>query len=197
MDRAIRSIRECDVALMVIDATEAINGISDQDKKIASIITDAGKGMVIAINKWDLIEDKKSNTINKFEENGKLYRVDSEGNHIYELSSPNDKIYEDADGNEIIITDNMQFYINHLNYATAKISDDFEDSIQKFVDMFAESNNKSAKRFYKYLSSDNITEDNLKTTMEDRTDYSEEVNKQNNSAMVNKNRELSKSINLD
>ena len=67
VDRAIRSIRECDVAIMVIDATEAVNGISDQDKKIASIITDAGKGMVIAINKWDLIEDKKSNTINKFE----------------------------------------------------------------------------------------------------------------------------------
>ena len=68
VDRAIRSIRECDVALMVIDATEATNGISDQDKKIASIITEAGKGMVIAINKWDLIEDKKSNTINKFEQ---------------------------------------------------------------------------------------------------------------------------------
>lgn len=67
VDRAIRSIRECDVALLVIDATEAVNGISDQDKKIASIITEAGKGMVIAINKWDLIEDKKSNTINKFE----------------------------------------------------------------------------------------------------------------------------------
>lgn len=67
VDRAIRSIRECDVALMVIDATEAVNGISDQDKKIASIITEAGKGMIIAINKWDLIEDKKSNTINKFE----------------------------------------------------------------------------------------------------------------------------------
>ena len=64
VDRAIRSIRDCDVALLVIDAKE---GISDQDKKIASIITDAGKGMVIAINKWDLIEDKKSNTINKFE----------------------------------------------------------------------------------------------------------------------------------
>lgn len=43
---------------MVIDATEAVNGISDQDKKIASIITEAGKGMVIAINKWDLVEDK-------------------------------------------------------------------------------------------------------------------------------------------
>ena len=66
VDRAIRSIRECDVAILVIDAKE---GISDQDKKISSIITEAGKGMIIAINKWDLIEDKKANTINKFEEN--------------------------------------------------------------------------------------------------------------------------------
>ena len=64
VDRAIKSIRECDVALLVIDATE---GISDQDKKIASIITEAGKGMIIAINKWDLIANKKSNTINQFE----------------------------------------------------------------------------------------------------------------------------------
>ena len=44
---------------ILIDATE---GISDQDKKISSIITEAGKGLIVAINKWDLIEDKKSNT---------------------------------------------------------------------------------------------------------------------------------------
>lgn len=64
VDRAIRSIRECDVAVLVIDANE---GISDQDKKISSIITESGKGIIVAINKWDLVEDKKSNTINKFE----------------------------------------------------------------------------------------------------------------------------------
>ena len=64
VDRAIRSIRDCDVAVLVIDAKE---GISDQDKKISSIITDAGKGLIVAINKWDLIEDKKANTINQFE----------------------------------------------------------------------------------------------------------------------------------
>lgn len=64
VDRAIRSIRECDVAVLVIDAKE---GISDQDKKISSIITESGKGIIVAINKWDLIEDKKANTINKFE----------------------------------------------------------------------------------------------------------------------------------
>lgn len=64
VDRAIRSIRECNVALLVIDAKE---GLSDQDKKIASIILEAGKGIIIAINKWDLIEDKKANTINQFD----------------------------------------------------------------------------------------------------------------------------------
>ena len=64
VDRAIRSIRDCDVAVLVIDAKE---GISDQDKKISSIITEAGKGIIVAINKWDLIEEKQSNTINKFE----------------------------------------------------------------------------------------------------------------------------------
>ncbi len=64
VDRAIRSIRDCDVALLVIDAKE---GISDQDQKISSIITESGKGLIIAINKWDLIEDKKANTINQFD----------------------------------------------------------------------------------------------------------------------------------
>ena len=64
VDRAIRSIRDCNVALLVIDAKE---GISDQDKKIASIILEAGKGIIIAVNKWDLIEDKKANTINQFD----------------------------------------------------------------------------------------------------------------------------------
>lgn len=64
VDRAIRSIRECDVAVLVIDATE---GISDQDKKISAIITEAGKGIIIAVNKWDLVENKQTNTMRDFE----------------------------------------------------------------------------------------------------------------------------------
>ena len=64
VNRAIRSIKDCDVAVLVIDAAQ---GISDQDKKISSIITEAGKGLIVAVNKWDLIENKKSNTINQFD----------------------------------------------------------------------------------------------------------------------------------
>ncbi len=64
VDRSIRAIRNCDVAILVIDATE---GISDQDKKIAGTIIEAGKAIILAVNKWDLIENKESNTINKFQ----------------------------------------------------------------------------------------------------------------------------------
>lgn len=64
VDRAINSIRECDVAVLVIDALE---GISDQDKKISSLITEAGKGIIIAVNKWDLVENKQNNTMRDFE----------------------------------------------------------------------------------------------------------------------------------
>ena len=64
VDRSIRAIRNCDVAILVIDATQ---GISEQDKKIAGTIVEAGKALVLAVNKWDLIEDKQSSTINKFE----------------------------------------------------------------------------------------------------------------------------------
>lgn len=66
VDRAIRSIRECDVAILVIDAIE---GITDQDKKIASTAIEAGKAIVLAVNKWDLIENKQTNTMRDFEKN--------------------------------------------------------------------------------------------------------------------------------
>ncbi len=51
--RAIRSIERCDVALIVIDATE---GIVDQDQKIAGIVEGYGKGAIFILNKWDLVE---------------------------------------------------------------------------------------------------------------------------------------------
>lgn len=57
--RAVAAIERCDVALLVIDATE---GLSEQDKKIAGIAHEAGKGMIIVVNKWDLVE-KETNTM--------------------------------------------------------------------------------------------------------------------------------------
>ena len=51
--RAIAAIERSDVCLVMIDATE---GLTEQDKKIAGIAADSGKGVVLAVNKWDLIE---------------------------------------------------------------------------------------------------------------------------------------------
>ncbi|MBQ1228822.1 MAG: ribosome biogenesis GTPase Der, partial [Firmicutes bacterium] len=60
--RAIAAIERCDVALLVIDAAE---GITEQDKKIAGVAHEAGKGIVVVVNKWDLIE-KETNTMRDF-----------------------------------------------------------------------------------------------------------------------------------
>lgn len=54
--RAISAIERSDVCLLVIDATE---GISEQDKKIVGMAHDEGKGIVVVVNKWDLL--KKDN----------------------------------------------------------------------------------------------------------------------------------------
>lgn len=53
MVRAIRSIERCDVALIIIDAIE---GIVEQDQRIAGIVEGYGKGAVFLLNKWDLVE---------------------------------------------------------------------------------------------------------------------------------------------
>lgn len=60
--RAIRAIQRADVALLVIDANA---GILAQDQHVASYILVEGKGVVIVINKWDLIE-KDQNTMDEF-----------------------------------------------------------------------------------------------------------------------------------
>lgn len=61
--RAIASIERCDVCLIMVDATE---GITEQDKKIAGVAHEAGKGVVIVVNKWDLLK-KETNTMKEFE----------------------------------------------------------------------------------------------------------------------------------
>jgi GTP-binding protein len=60
--RALKSVDRSDAVLMMIDAEE---GVTDQDKKIAGYAHDEGKAMVIAINKWDLME-KDSKTMERY-----------------------------------------------------------------------------------------------------------------------------------
>ena len=61
--RSIRAIEECDVAILIIDATE---GFESQDMNILRLIERNKKGLVLVVNKWDLVE-KDSNTHLAFE----------------------------------------------------------------------------------------------------------------------------------
>jgi len=63
--RAMKSINRADVALVLINAAE---GITEQDERIVGLAHEAGKGIIIVLNKWDLIPDK--------EERYKLFMAD-------------------------------------------------------------------------------------------------------------------------
>lgn len=77
VDRSIRALREADVTVMVLDATEnrqsqTASMVTDQDKKIIEMNNAAGRGLVLVVNKWDLIPDKTSKTVDQFKK--KLYQ---------------------------------------------------------------------------------------------------------------------------
>ena len=60
--RAIAAIERSDVCIMMLDATQ---GLTEQDKKIAGLAHESGKGIVVVVNKWDLVE-KDTNTMKEF-----------------------------------------------------------------------------------------------------------------------------------
>lgn len=62
--RAMSAIEKSDVVLMVLNAEE---GIIEQDKRVAGYAHDAGKGIVIVVNKWDALK-KETNTMRDFEQ---------------------------------------------------------------------------------------------------------------------------------
>ena len=61
--RSRRAIERADICILVIDATE---GLHNQDLKIAALAWEAGRGMIVVVNKWDLAE-KDTNSAHKFQ----------------------------------------------------------------------------------------------------------------------------------
>ena len=60
--RSVAAIRRCDVALLLIDAND---GVTEQDTKIAGLIHEEGKAVVVIVNKWDALE-KETGTLEKY-----------------------------------------------------------------------------------------------------------------------------------
>ncbi len=61
--RTVNAVQRCDVTVVIIDATDPL---TDQDKKIISLAIEYGKGIVLAVNKWDLI-NKETMTSRQYE----------------------------------------------------------------------------------------------------------------------------------
>ncbi|MCI6173321.1 MAG: ribosome biogenesis GTPase Der [Clostridiales bacterium] len=62
--RTVTAVERADVVVLVIDAVE---GIAEQDAKIAGIAHERGKGIVIAVNKWDAVPDKNAQSTKEYE----------------------------------------------------------------------------------------------------------------------------------
>ncbi|HEY7523540.1 MAG TPA: ribosome biogenesis GTPase Der, partial [Candidatus Limnocylindrales bacterium] len=61
--RSLKAISRADVAVLVIDA---VDGLTAQDAHVAGYIVEEGKGLVLAINKWDLVADKTDRTFDQY-----------------------------------------------------------------------------------------------------------------------------------
>lgn len=62
--RAIKAVDEADICLLMLDAGK---GITAQDLAIFALAVKKGKGIVVLVNKWDLVEEKKTNTVKDYE----------------------------------------------------------------------------------------------------------------------------------
>ena len=60
VNRAIKTLDECDVVFLLIDAVE---GLAEQDKKICSLAFEKGRGIIFVLNKWDLKEDQGNKAV--------------------------------------------------------------------------------------------------------------------------------------
>ena len=60
VNRAIKTLDECDIVFLLIDAVE---GLAEQDKKICSLAFERGRGIIFVLNKWDLREDQGNKAV--------------------------------------------------------------------------------------------------------------------------------------
>ncbi|MEX0723991.1 MAG: ribosome biogenesis GTPase Der [Gracilimonas sp.] len=63
--RTEKAIRECDIAILIVDAMQ---GFDAQDKRVLREAEKFNKGLMIVLNKWDLVPEKDTNTVREFED---------------------------------------------------------------------------------------------------------------------------------
>jgi len=119
--RSTRAIERCDVAILMIDATE---GVTAQDTHIAGIIHEEVKGVVVVINKWDLIKEKRAAFI----------RADAD----YTLALPEGEMPEDADAYREKVREALKFIpYAPIIFASAKTRYHVNPILDSAVEIFS------------------------------------------------------------
>lgn len=123
--RAIKAIDESDIIVLLLDATQ---GIEAQDIKIFSMAVKKRKGIIIAVNKWDLVEGKTSTTVDAFSKNIKeriapfsdvpvLFISALEKQRIFRVIEEALKVYEKM----------------HFKISTSQLNDTVQEITQKYA----------------------------------------------------------------
>lgn len=112
---------------------------------------------------------KLSGIVTSTDEEGNVYRLDANGNTLYKITSDTE-IYTDSLGNEVIVSDDLEHYINELKYDSVKLSEnliDFPSIIDSTCKALRKSVNKNARSFGRYImSGGNTAQDILRSNAE-------------------------------
>lgn len=112
---------------------------------------------------------KLTGIVTSTDEEGNVYRLDANGNTLYKITSDTE-IYADSLGNEVIVSDDLQHYINELKYDSVKLSEsliDFPSIVDSTCKALRKSVNKNARSFGRYImSAGNTTYDILRSNAE-------------------------------
>ena len=112
---------------------------------------------------------KLTGIVTSTDEEGNIYRLDANGNTLYKIT-PDTEIYKDSLGNEVIVSDDLEHYINELKYDSVKLSEnliDFPSIVDSTCKALRKSVNKNARSFGRYImSAGNTTHDILRSNAE-------------------------------
>jgi GTP-binding protein len=117
VNRAIKAIDEADIVILMIDAAE---GLTDQDKKIAALAHDKGRGIIMALNKWDTMPQNK-NTFKEISSRIHFMFGQMEYAPIVPVSA------KDGDGVDKLLNTAIKMYDQlNLSIATARLNQALE-----------------------------------------------------------------------
>ncbi len=121
--RTSRSIEDCDVAILLIDASKGFHG---QDKNIIRTTIDKGKGLIVVINKWDLIE-KDTYTMKNFKDDMEYDMAELKNYPIIFISVINNLKLRNVLDESLKVYEKRkkQLKTNHLNEVFQKIINNY------------------------------------------------------------------------